>query len=46
MIDDIVYDEVQYFEMKMEDENYFPNLIIFGSYDSTDIELIESISIF
>lgn len=49
MIEDIVYSDTQYFEIKMEDEDNSPDIIIFGLDNSTDINPSgggESISIF
>lgn len=50
MIDDIVFQDIQYVELKTDDiSTNSPNLIIFGTYDSTVLAETgqgESISIF
>lgn len=47
MIDDIVFEGVKFFELKMNDASgiSYPVAIIFGTIGSTDIIQTESISI-
>jgi hypothetical protein len=46
MIDDIVFDGTQYFEIQMDSITIqYPMVIMFGSDDSTNIILTEIVSI-
>jgi len=46
MIEDIVYQDIQFFEMEIDDAAItYPMVILFGNIDSTDIIQTERITI-